>query len=306
MAQTLKGTATGSPIILYPADQMPVSVTVDGTPVSYTDNNNGTLTLTVAPTAGLPVVISLVKRQASNGGPVVNGIYSQSGVPMVAPPSGSVGDNGALTLDTALPANMSGAKCFMYFGEGVLYAGSLAGMYYTVMSSTTVGVVYADRYVSGTPVIPAAPTPIVATGPGAYTQPASTEITFVTVTLKGGTVGDSGRVYVESLNDHNNSAATKTHRAKLKSSWFYSNSVTTSLSARLRGLLQNRGVPDKQIGMTSATGGAINETAALSTSTEQRAVDTSVDQDITLSFVTASDSIGYGILQAYSIEVRPA
>ena len=59
--------------------------------------------------------------------PVVS-IGYQSGLPIIMPSSGSIGTNGALTLNTALPQIY--ANCYMYFPVGAVFAGSAAGLYF--------------------------------------------------------------------------------------------------------------------------------------------------------------------------------
>ncbi len=104
--------------------------------------------------------------------PLVSG-----GVPVYVPSSGSIANNGALTLTTALP--LIYPNVYLYFPANAIAAGSAAGKYYCQMSSTTVGVIFNNTYVSGTPVVPTSPTAFVTTGPGAYTQTISTNITLI-------------------------------------------------------------------------------------------------------------------------------
>jgi len=116
-------------------------------------------------------------------------VVMQPGVPVGLPSSGTVGNNGALTLTTALSAVYP--HIFLFFPANALFAGSASGIYYCQMSSTTVGTVFADQYLGGDSVAPATPTPIVATGPGAYTQSLS-KIALRTRTLEGGLLGPIG------------------------------------------------------------------------------------------------------------------
>lgn len=116
-------------------------------------------------------------------------ILFQWGVPVILPSSGSIGNNGALTLTTALQATF--ANCYMYFPAGAIASGSAAGIYYVQMSSTTAGVIFNNVLASGLPALIASPTAFVTTGPGAYTQSTSSQ-TLLSLTVPGGTLGANG------------------------------------------------------------------------------------------------------------------
>ena len=95
--------------------------------------------------------------------------FSRSSTPMILQSSGTVGANGALSNITALPETYSGGA-YLHFPAGRLFAGSTAGLYWTVMTSTTAGTVFNNRYISGEPLPPPSLTPIVSSSMGAYTQ----------------------------------------------------------------------------------------------------------------------------------------
>jgi hypothetical protein len=107
-------------------------------------------------------------------------VVSVSAVSTIIAPSGTIAANGALTLGTSLPINPG--SCYMYLPAGAAFAGSSAGFYFTIMSSATVGTVFNNIFVPATaaPTIPSLPTPIVATGPGAYTG-VTTLVTLLTI-----------------------------------------------------------------------------------------------------------------------------
>src|ERR1700693_852831 len=93
----------------------------------------------------------------------------QNAIPMILPSSGTIGNNGALSALTALPTIY--ANAYLYFPAGAIVAGSLAGLYYCIMSSTTAGTIYNNTYdttLGVMPTIPANPVPFVTPGPGAY------------------------------------------------------------------------------------------------------------------------------------------
>jgi len=117
-------------------------------------------------------------------------------IPLILPSSGSVGNNGALTLTTALPETYP--NCYMWFEAGVVYAGSVAGMYYVEMVSTTQGIIYAEM-LDGLPTAHENPTALVTTGPGAYTQifgtsAATNSIKILAIPFAGGSLGKQGNL----------------------------------------------------------------------------------------------------------------
>lgn len=118
-----------------------------------------------------------------------------NGIPMIIPSSGSIGNNGALSGITALPTQF--ASCYMYFPANAISAGSAAGFYYVVMSSTSAGTIYNNTYTSGTPTIPASPNAFITAGPGAYTQTTAADITMLSASIPGGLLGTDGTIGVK-------------------------------------------------------------------------------------------------------------
>lgn len=88
-------------------------------------------------------------------------------IPFISEPTGSMANNGVFTRGTAMPTTY--ANAWSSFAAGAIFSGSAAGWYFTQSTSATAGTVFNNPYVSGTPTIPATPTPFVTTGPGAYT-----------------------------------------------------------------------------------------------------------------------------------------
>lgn len=230
-------------------------------------------------------------------------ILAQSGVPIGIAPSGTMGANGAVTLGTALNVTYSGGL-WLYLPAGAAYAGSIAGFYWTVMSSTTVGTVYGDTYTPGTnsPNIPASPTPIVDAGPGAFTG-LTTEITAVSVLLPGGSLGKNGQLVVETYTQSTNSAGNKISTTKLGGVSLESRYNTTDTSPSQRITYMNRGSEARQTKNRAAStiGFMPPGVAAVDTT-----VDTSVDQTLTFTLQKPTAATDWQILAAYHVEVRPS
>src|SRR5579859_1785192 len=106
--------------------------------------------------------------------------YTANGIPFIVANTGTMGNNGALTLGTALPSTY--ANAYVYLPANAISAGSAAGWYFCQFSSTTVGTVFNNTYSSGTPQIPAALVSFATTGPGAYTG-VTTQITGPNFTI---------------------------------------------------------------------------------------------------------------------------
>lgn len=210
-------------------------------------------------------------------------------LPVFRPSGGSIGNNGALTLTTALSRTYSGG-IYLYFPANAIYAGSAAGIYYTVMSSTTAGTIYNNTYTGGIPTAPASPTAFVTTGPGAYTQTTSA-VTLVSYTLPGGFAGERGiaRLFAQTL--CNNSAGTKSMTILMGSSTIHS-----TAHANKPGSRQDREVfftPTKQVSQASTIATA-NQTTMAAAEVEYSE---NAANNLTFSFVatclTADDWLGY-------------
>lgn len=223
-------------------------------------------------------------------------LLNPAGIPIILAPSGSIGNNGAITLGSALPATY--ANCYLYLPANAIFAGSTAGLYYTVMTSTTVGTVYNNTYTSGTPVIPSSPTAFVTTGPGAYTQTTATDITLSNVTCPGGTLGKNGAFQILANYVYTNNANAKTRKVLLNATAVSNSAPTTTAMYPLRYLMQNKGSEAVNI---DTEGGF----SASSASPGRRTIDTSTDFTIkhTGQLAVATD---YLILENNMIEIFPA
>jgi hypothetical protein len=177
-------------------------------------------------------------------------------VPLMLPSSGTFGNNGALSgiaaTDTAL------VNGYLYFPAGAIFAGSAAGLYYTVMSSTTAGTVYNNVYSGlGQPTIPASPTPFVCTGPGAYTQTSAVDILLCSVNLPANCLGTQSKLSTNMFVLGPTNANTKTWSAKLAATAIFAMAVTTSTYVSRRFITSMMGKSSRQVtsvdGLTATT-----------------------------------------------------
>lgn len=195
------------------------------------------------------------------------------GVPIIIASSGSIGNNGALTGHTSLPRTYSGGA-YVYYPANAIAAGVVAGFYWTVFSSATAGTIFNNTYSgSGVPSVPTSNTAFVTTGPGAYTG-VTTEQGIV-IDIAAGLLGTNGNLEVVIEGANNNSAGTKTYRARLggaAGTAFISSAQTTGTGPFVFGTkVWNAGVANSQQGystfMQSGGGGllASQTTAAVDT-----------------------------------------
>lgn len=215
-------------------------------------------------------------------------------------PSGTMGNNGAVTLGTALATTFS-AGLYLYFPANAISSGSAAGFYWTVMSSTTAGTVYNNVYTptSGPATKPASNTAFVTTGPGAYTG-ATTEITVISTTINGGLLGSNGSVCVDALALVNNNVNSKTVRVRLGSTAVLTNTNASTLIVYTpKVAIANQGDPARQISTNGLVGGNTSIGAVVLSN-----VDTTADQTltVTLQLATATDFVG---LLSSRVEVIP-
>jgi hypothetical protein len=224
-------------------------------------------------------------------------ILSQSGVPVGIPSSGSIGNNGALTLTTAFPTTY--ADIYLYFPANAIVIGSAAGLYYCVMSSTTAGTIYNNTYTSGDPTIPASPTAFSTTGPGAYTQ-ALSEVTARTNTVPGRMLGSNGVIETIPFFQNNATAGGKNVRTRYGGTLFWSTTQTTPNTVQPMVLIRNQGASNSQNSSSAVAGtgqaGGVPNTGA---------VDSSIDQALshTLQLTVATD---WAILMGTMTRINPS
>jgi hypothetical protein len=221
----------------------------------------------------------------------------QTNVPVFLPSSGSIGNNGSLTLTTALDTTY--ANAYMYFPANAIAAGVAAGLYFVQMSSTTVGTIYNNTYTSGKQSIPSSPTAFVTTGPGAYTQTTGADINLILTTLPGSSLGSNGSLFVFPQEVVSSSANNKIFRLKLDSTTTNTHLGTTIGQSSSPMVVRNKGVQNRNVS-NNATGFTTGGTGPVHTT-----LDTSSDITLTLTanLANASDYAGFaGLL----VQINPS
>jgi hypothetical protein len=195
-----------------------ISDLTDGAPAVGTDvlpvaRAGANRRLTVANLFASPTITGTVTAAQVTG---IETVVAKWGVPVILASSGTMGNNGAVSAMTALPATYAGGA-WLYLPAGAVAAGvpATAAFRWFVGSSTTAGTVYDSTWDgSGIPPMGTA-TPYVTTGPGAFTGIAAGEIVVATVTIPAGAMGPNGYMDVDFGHQINTAAGNKTPRIRL-------------------------------------------------------------------------------------------
>jgi hypothetical protein len=193
----------------------------------------------------------------------VDTAIGQSYIPLVLPGGSgmTMGNNGALS-GVAATANAY-ANAFFYMPAGAIAAGSAAGWYYGVMSSTTAATLYNNVYNGGTPGVPNSPTPFVTTGPGAFAQTTGSYVTAYSITVLGGEMGINTYLFIRGAVTYTNSANAKSIQATYGGWSMASQGPTTTGSLPIQCGFANRGVTGSQVSLLSPALSPALEAAAL-------------------------------------------
>lgn len=228
------------------------------------------------------------------------GVLSQSSIPVGIAPTGSVDANGALTAGTALPATYS-SGIWLYLPAAAAFTLSPAGIYYCVMSSTTLGTIYNITLAAGTtPYKPSAAALTAAAivdarGATAYTG-ATTAVALVTFPVAGGMIGANGSLEVSFEGSHPTGAGTKIYAIKGDTATWLTTTATTTTGALWSFTVRNEG--SQAVNVSTAATAQGNGTRGLLLT----AVDTSADFNMTLNG-TLNTATDYMIYEGYTVKV---
>lgn len=216
-------------------------------------------------------------------------------------PSGTFGNNGAVTFSTALVITMSMGG-YLYYPANRIAAGVPAGLYWTEMTSTTTGVVYNNTYTGGQPLSPAIKVPFFTTGAGAYTATTATDITVLSGGIKGKLLGKNGNVTSEFSVFCGGNVNSKLVKHYLNSSFLSSSNITSQMQVRNVFGFSNNNSESSQIFVAVIGFGG---TATQPTNAANIAgVDTTINTTyaITAQVTNAAD---YILIVSYDVAVRP-
>jgi hypothetical protein len=222
-------------------------------------------------------------------------------VPVGIAPTGTMANNGAVTLGTALDIIYS-TGLYLYYPASAIVSGSAAGYYWTVMSSTTVGTVYNNTYATGTqPTVPASPTAFSTTGPGAFTG-VTTSQDALSATVPGNLLGTNGQLRIHYTEAHNNTAGTKTVVVQYGGTSFFTGTETATTTGNEMFRISNRGVANAQV---QAAGSAATIFGVTSTTQGTGSVDSTQSQTVVHQLRHSGAATDWTILQDVLIEVLP-
>jgi hypothetical protein len=215
---------------------------------------------------------------------------------------GSMGNNGALTLTTALPRTVG--NCYTYLPAGAISTGSAAGWYWANFSSTTAATVYNNVYTTGQPTVTASPTAFSTTGPGAYTQTAgsSSQVPAVQVTVPAGVMGINGSLDVQTLASTSGTSGAKNILVNLGGTYF-GNTTTTSSGVTTMGVqntITNQGVANAQFSFDGGNTGDFGQAGAIQ---KIGAINTANAQTLSIYTEINASATDYVILERYSIKL---
>ena len=196
----------------------------------------------------------LVKLGTPNGTQIyASQTLLQTAVPFVLPPSGTMGNNGLISWGSvAVP--VAYASAYVYLPANAIQAGSSAGWYYAVFSSTQACTVYNNPYITGQPQVPQTPIPFVSTGPGAFTSVISTDTQSVNVQIPGLVMGVNGCLRVHGLVFNVNSGTNKVNRLRVGTDTIRGAGQTTTQGTPWISHFMNAGTHTRQRTMNANHG----------------------------------------------------
>jgi hypothetical protein len=229
-------------------------------------------------------------------------ILAQSGVPVGLMPNGTVATNGQITLGTALPRTYSNG-IWLYLPAGAV-SGGAAGLYWCVMSSTTVGQVYTKFADTSQNFVPSIPTGTLVNAVGsnaAYTQTINVSIVLCKITIPAGSLGANGQLRINNEFSYNLATGTKLFQIYLNSyQLLQSNRATTGGHDSYTGRLKCLG------SLLNSSFYILSENSTSSGTGQQiTGQDLSVDASFTISPLIDT-ATNYIILDSFSLEVLPS
>lgn len=296
---TLPGTAPVQVAVPYLGLRVNVTALAGG-------NASANLTAGQVPLTALATGISVISNPTLTGVPVPSSFLIQWGIPVILPSSGSIANNGALTLTTALPTTFP--NCWMFFPAGAIAAGSAAGVYFVQMTDTTHGTIFNNKLgtAGGPPTIPALPTAFVTTGPGAYTQTTATNPILVSIPIIGGSLGINGAIRFEGVFQRpgNTDSYSNTMYYGGVAIATLSNPGTSLIWGPFKRTMRNLGSQAVQV-LTNTLTDFPSDVLISGSATSFLAVNSANDQNLEFSsFIsTATD---YSILLGVTVEILPS
>lgn len=202
------------------------------------------------------------------------------------------------------PAYLSSSNIpgiWWYYPANVLFSGSAAGMYWTVMTSALLGTVYNNVRAASDPTTPpTTPTPIISAAVGVYAGPTGIgTYALLQFTLPANSLGPSGELRFDLWTSGANTASAKGMTIKLAAStvWAYTPGNTAGVYESAR--IKNRGVTNSQVALPVNAIGESTVSGVPSTLT----VDTTVPQLVTI-YGGCAASGDWAVSELFSVDVE--
>ena len=239
----------------------------------------------LSPTMHIPLINNGTDWVLRSGSSVIQKSSLARGVA----PSGTIstGSSGNITLGTAL-TRVYDAGCYLYLPDIATTPAITAGLYWCVMSSTTVGTVYASKGGAA-----------INFSVGSAFTGATTEVTLATISLPAYAFGLDGGLNVTYGSAYNNGAGGKTTRLRLDGSTAINVSGTTSLSQQNQFRIVNCGSYSKQKYFSGGGFAYANSAAAFGTAT----VDTTAAFSFTITGQHGTNATDTYMLEYYEVEL---
>jgi hypothetical protein len=210
------------------------------------------------------------------------------------------GTAGQFALSAAVVSNFwnmvaSGGYAYLPAGAGGLATG---GWYWCKMTNDTTGEIFSEMYSgTGKPPFITNPTPFPNLSAGRITQ-STNEISAGSFTLPGGLLGPNGRLSWSIRTAGSNAASIKSFRGRFGSTAFYAAQPTTNPCMEIFGFSCNLGTQSRQCNARSGSVGISSAGATIGT-TENTAVDLSVDQTVAFSMQLAANTDAAAIIYSH-------
>lgn len=234
----------------------------------------------------------------ANNGPISNVMF-HTALPFINAPTGTMANNGAITLGTSLATTYANAYIVVPAGAVATGIPAATTAYYATCSTASACTLFNNPYTNGQPTIPASPTAFATTGPGAYTG-VTAGTNAIVYQLPANTMGlrDTLRVTAKWTVPANTN--TKTLRIGFGGSNALSIAMNTNTQQgyTCSSLIENREVTNSQVTFVAGTTclGAANATPAY------LSADTTTQLNVTGSWTmgTATDFI---VLESFTVEL---
>lgn len=303
---TVLGNVTGSAHTPGAMTAIPASLMPPFSGDAQSDIGTNVLTVTQASGPFHVIGVSTVETAPAyvNSVMAMPYILSQWGLPVIIPPTSTIGSNGAITLggSVALPTGFSGS-CYLVLPVNAIFSGSAAGSYYTVMSSTTVGQVYNNLQAAiGVPTIPGIPVAFSGTTGTTFTQ-VTTELTLVSIFMPSGTMdANSALDYDAKVLRPNNGNTIPLKLYFASSAGGTTNGMGTTQAANTawygaHRTIQNEGVRNKQI-IFGTTGAVASDQITSTVAPSFQNANTANNQYLVIRGTIAVDSTDYLMLMS--------